>query len=251
MSENLKRNISRLLFITIILTCIYFLYNTKVKSRLEIEKEVNQFENKLNIEEKEDSSTINLSELDLNMVGVLYVPKINLTIPVYDSTKEAALTKGVGIIEGTGNLQTEIRQNTVLTSHNGDNVRDLFINLGKMKNEDEFYTKDKKGIIRKYIVDNIQVVEPVDEGKHWIIDDKPRLTLRTCTPTGINSHRLLVSGVEVEYNNNVIPKGKMTFSSFEMGLIALGTLSLVLLIFTFRKDKENSEYETNFDWNNY
>lgn len=250
MKNKSKISISRLLFIIVIIACSFFLYNTKIRSRSESLEKISKFESNLNIEKNKDKSTVDLSELDLNMVGVLYVPKIDLTIPIYDSTDEEALSKGVGIIEGTGTLQPKLGGNTILTSHNGDSSRDLFINLNKLKENDEFYTKDTKNKIRKYKVDNIQTVLPVDEDKHWIKDSNPRITLRTCTPVGINSHRLLVSGYEVEYDGSGIPSGKLTFSSFEIGIIAIGGLSLLLLLLSFKRDKNEVE-DDDFDWDEY
>ena len=97
-------------------------------------------------------------------------------------------------------------------------MKDLFINLQKVKENDEFYIKDQENNITKFQVKNIQVVEPVDEDRHWIKDNTPKVTLRTCTPTGINTHRLLVTGDQVEYDGTGIPKGKLTLSMYEIQL---------------------------------
>lgn len=251
MKKIIRNNFSRILYIIVIIACVYFLYNTKVKSKIESSKEIEKFEQNLEIKDNKDKSVVDLSELDLNMVGVLYVPKIDLTIPVYDSTSEEALSKGVGIIEGTGDLLSE-NTNTVLTSHNGDSKRELFINLDKLKVGDTFYTKNEKNVISKYEVDSIKTVLPTEEENYWIKDGNTRVTLRTCTPAGINSHRLLVSGINVEYNSNIIPKGKLTLSNFELSLVVIGSLSIILLLLSFirHRDKKDEYYEE-FDWDDY
>lgn len=242
--------ITRILTLIVILVCAFLLYNTNIKSKQEQLAEIKQFESNLEVKKNTDKSTVDLAELELNMVGVLYVPSIDLTIPIYDETSEDALRKGVGIIEGTGTLTPQPHQNTILTSHNGDNMKDLFINLQKVKENDEFYIKDQENNITKFQVKNIQVVEPVDEDRHWIKDNTPKVTLRTCTPTGINSHRLLVTGDQVEYDGNGIPKGKLTLSMYEIQLIILLLIAIIIFLFTFRRtnNEEEDEYDEYFDW---
>lgn len=218
--------------IVMILVCSYFVYKIRVIDKGKQNEEILNFENLFDLDEKS-----NVSESLLNMEGVLYIPSIDVKLPIYTGTEEAALVNGVGIIEGSGNINS-INENPVLTAHNGLNGSTLLMNLDKMKVGNEFYTKNKEEKIRKYKVFDIKVVEPENEFKEFL---KPKnkeslITLRTCTPTFINSHRLLVTGKEVDFNDNIIPESTSVLSIYEKALIIIGVLSFIALIIVIKKE---------------
>lgn len=261
MSEKIRKNIMRIILLLVIVYCSYILYNTKIKSVQEQNRELLKLEQRIeNKDNKNEVKTsVDLSEIDLNIVGALYIPKINLRLPVYDSTVEDAIRKGIGILETTGTLKPKNNQDIVLTTHNGDDKRDLFMNLNKLEVGDSFYTKDIDNNIVEYKVDDINKVLPTEIFDSLTYDkEKSRATLMTCTPVGINSHRLLVSGREVNSDNNItverrkeieekINTKKIVFSNYEIMIITLLVISLILFVLSFFEKKSKKKGEENIE----
>lgn len=129
-------------------------------------------------------------------IGVLHVPKISLSLPVYAGTAESILQKGVGHLEGTSLPIGGKNTHSVLTAHRGLPNARLFTDLDQVKVKDVFSIETIAGELF-YEVDKIQVVEPHETDTIKIIKDKDYLTLLTCTPYMINSHRLLVRGTRI------------------------------------------------------
>lgn len=129
-------------------------------------------------------------------VGVLYIPKINLSLPVYAGTNETILQKGAGHLEGTSLPVGGKNTHTVLTAHRGLPKSRLFTDLDKLDLNDIFYVETIAGELF-YKVDKIQIVKPDETEAIKIIEDKDYVTLLTCTPYMINSHRLLVRGIRI------------------------------------------------------
>lgn len=238
-----------LIYILIIGISSFFLYNTRVVSRIEQDKLISEYENKKETEEKLLENLSGKSkegsprEFLMKPAGVLYAPSIDLKILVYDSVDEIALTEGAGIVPGTGDLSVTKGQNTLITSHNGAATKDLFMNLEKMKDGDEFFIKTDDGI-NKYEVFHNQVLKPDEEIENFLepTSEDILVTLRTCVPTMINSHRLHVTG---RYAGKVelledIPKASLTISKFEIlmtGFLILGLYLLVSEIVNTKKKK--------------
>lgn len=272
MKERVLKNITRVILVIVMLYCIFILYNTKIKSVQEQNKEIFQIESKIqktklkenNLREKmkevggsNDKSSADLSTLALNPVGILYIPKINLKMAIYDSTEENAIRNGVGILETTGSLREKKGQNTILTTHNGDDKKDLFMNLEKLKVNDRFYTKDMDDNILEYRVYNISKVLPTEIFSSLEYDkDKSRITLMTCTPMGINSHRLMVSAnlvkriekrQELTEFNEITTSNKLVFSNYEIVIILILLISIVLFVLSFKggnnREQEDDSYE--------
>lgn len=272
MKERVLKNITRVILIIVILYCIFILYNTKIKSVQEQNKEISRIESEIyktrlkedNLREKmkekegnNDKSSADLSTVELNPVGILYIPKINSKMAIYGSTEENAIRNGVGILETTGSLREKKGQNTILTTHNGDDKKDLFMNLGKLKVNDRFYTKDLNDNILEYKVYNISKVLPTEIFSSLEYDkDKSRITLMTCTPMGINSHRLMVSAnlikriekrQELAEFNELTTSNKLVFSNYEIVIILILLISIVLFAVSFKggnnKEQEDEDYE--------
>lgn len=258
MKKNKKINKGKLFSMFIIIGVIIYsslsLFQTRVKGRNKQKKEIAIFDEKVNIaqkiekteaerEENRDKSKIDVGASLLNQIGVLYVPKIDLQIIVYDSVKETALSRGVGLIPGTGNLPPKNNQNAVLTAHNGDISQDLFINLDNLEENDFFYIKDLRGNISKYSIEDIQIVYPDEEDdyyKHY--EDQAIITLRTCTPMGINNKRLLVSGKKiptskttVEIENEIKKSKGFILSKHERNMLIILIISSALFLNDFFK----------------
>lgn len=233
--------LARIILISIILFTGYTLYQTKVVEVNKQQEQIDIFEKRIKLKDKTPN---NLQE---KMQGILYIPDINLNIAIYEGTSEEEIRNGVGILKGT--LNPTNNQNVVLTSHNGDSKRDLFINLEKLTTTHYFYTKDKNNKIAKYKIVEKQVVEPKDLLNTLAerTAKTPQMTLVTCTPLGINSHRLFIRGEQVEYNPTLqpIPKGKPTLSKFEKQMLVRAGIAFIMLLFTIDTKKKKGDIESN------
>lgn len=226
--------ISSLILSVVIILCSYYLVNIEIISKNQERIRVEEFNKKLDnikVNEERKESSLSVANSLNRAVGILNISSINLNTTIYDNSLEKSLNNGCGIIEGTGDILDTRGQNTILTSHNGSSVKDLFTNLEKMNVKDKFYIKASDKKIREYEVIDKKVVSPANELEFVKKPDKnlKYVTLRTCTPTGINSHRLHVVG---KFNKeiNKLPEPKFVLSKFEIFLIIILILSLILLI---------------------
>ncbi len=137
--------------------------------------------------------------LDINGTGTmgrLKIPSIDVDLPIYHGTSEATLAAGVGHLKGTSLPVGGTSQHSVLTAHRGLPSATLFDNLDKLKVGDRF-TIEVFGEVLTYQVISTQVVQP-DETQPLLPQyGKDLVTLVTCTPLGINTHRILVTGERV------------------------------------------------------
>lgn len=227
------KHFDKIIYVIVIVLCCYFGYQTKVTSVKTQEKYIEEFEKNLTVT-KEGGKSFSLA---LQPVGVLYVPDINLSLAVFNNSSESAISNGAGLIQGTGTLKNE-KDNSVITAHNGDPSKDLFINLTKLKVGNKFYMKLKDGKTYEYEVFDTREVSPVEEYKQFL---KPEngdtyVTLRTCTPIGINDKRFLATGKLIG-EASIVPQGKgMMISLFEWGLIVIALGSGILLVLSIRND---------------
>lgn len=131
------------------------------------------------------------------IMGTIQIPSINVSLPIYHGTSEAVLEKGVGHLCGTSLPVGGEGTHAVLTGHTGLSNARLFSDLSLLEEGDVFYI-NILGETLTYQVDQIKVVLPTQMEDLSIQPDADYCTLVTCTPYGINSHRLLVRGVRVE-----------------------------------------------------
>ncbi len=127
------------------------------------------------------------------IMGTVEIPSINVDLPIYHGTTELVLQKGVGHLEGTSLPVGGINTHSVLTGHSALPNAKIFTDLEKMVLGDYFYISEY-GETLVYKVSNIKTVEANDSSDLGIISGKDLVTLLTCTPYGINTHRLLVTG---------------------------------------------------------
>ena len=142
-----------------------------------------------------------LSYVDLLNVGdvmaYLKIPKIDVELPIYHGTSDAVLQRGIGHMEKSSLPVGGDSTHAVLTGHTGLPQASLLTNLTKVEIGDEFYIHlfDK---VLAYQVDQIKVVLPEETSDLQIIEGEDYVTLVTCTPYGVNSHRLLVRGTRID-----------------------------------------------------
>ena len=131
------------------------------------------------------------------IMGYIEVPKIDCTLPIYHGTDEAVLQIAVGHLEGTSLPTGEIGTHTVLSGHRGLPSAKLFTDLDRMEVGDQFVVRVLDRIMT-YEVDQILIVLPEELEALAIDPAQNYCTLVTCTPYGVNSHRLLVRGHSIE-----------------------------------------------------
>ncbi len=172
-----------------------------------------------------------------HIMGTLYIPTINVNLPIYHGTEEEVLAKGVGHMPDSAFPIGGIGNHTVLTGHTGLPSARLFTDLDQLAVGDPFYISILNETLA-YEVDQIQVVLPTEISSLQPKEDADYCTLVTCTPYGINSHRLLVRGTRIQEEPSSIPDfSKTTVSSTPLWLGLVASVLLVLLFLFLRHRK--------------
>lgn len=130
------------------------------------------------------------------VMGRLHYAKLGIDLPIYHGTSEATLLKGVGHLEGTSLPVGGIGQRSVLTAHRGLPESTLFTHLDKAKKGDIFTISVLDQVFSYRVIDQI-TIEPSDTEALFADPEKDLVTLITCTPLGINTHRILVTAERV------------------------------------------------------
>ena len=133
-----------------------------------------------------------------SIMGYLKIPCISINLPIYHGTSGTVLEHGIGHLAASSFPIGGKDTHAVLTGHTGLSSAKIFTDLTEMKNDDLFFIHVLDRTLA-YKVDQISVVKPEDTEKLQIIDGKDYVTLVTCTPYGVNDHRLLVRGVRTKY----------------------------------------------------
>ena len=136
------------------------------------------------------------------VMGSIVIPKVSIDLPIYHGTSEQALAAGSGHLYGSSLPVGGTDTHAVLTGHRGLVEALMFTRLDEMEVGDFFYVK-VMGETLGYRVDRITVIEPDDTSQLRIVPGEDRVTLMTCTPYGVNTHRLLVSGVRQAIPNPI------------------------------------------------
>ena len=134
---------------------------------------------------------------DNDMIGYLKIDRIGVELPIYHGTSDKVLSKGVGHLEGSSLPVGGENTHSVMSAHRGLPSSKLFTDLDRIEKGDTFQIIVLDQVLT-YQVDFIKVIEPTDISNLQIIEGGDYCTLFTCTPYGINTHRLLVRGVRVE-----------------------------------------------------
>ena len=132
-----------------------------------------------------------------NMMAYLKIERIGVELPIYHGTSDEVLNKGVGHLEGSSLPVGGENTHCVMSAHRGLPSAKLFTDLDRMEKGDTFQIVVLDQVLT-YQVDQIKVIEPNDISDLQIIPGGDYCTLFTCTPYGINTHRLLVRGIRIE-----------------------------------------------------
>ena len=187
-----------------------------------------------------------LNTNEAGMMGYIRIPKIKVELPVYHGTEETVLQSGVRHFEGTSLPVGGESTHTVLTGHRGLPSKLLFTDMDELTEGDIFYIKIL-GETLAYQIDQILTVEPEDTKALTIVPGMDYATLVTCTPYAVNTHRLLVRGVRIPYEEAVrqVPDEKIIPTipfQVKILLLAIGVLILIFLCYRiWRRIKKRKE----------
>lgn len=166
------------------------------------------------------------------IMGYIEVPKIDCSLPIYHGTDEGALQIAIGHLEGSSLPVGGKSTHCVLSGHRGLPSARLFTDLDQME-EGDIFILNILGRKLAYEVDQIRVVLPEEMSDLEIEEGKDLCTLVTCTPYGINTHRLLVRGHRTEYVEKKVAEEKKEVQTKKTDIrlmIAGGAGVLILLI---------------------
>lgn len=191
-------------------------------------------------EDKSYTSALNLA--GDGIMGIVEIPKIDVKLPIYHTTSEEVLSKAAGHLEGSSLPVGGKDTHAVISAHRGLPSATLFTDLDQVKKGDHFLVH----VLNKtlcYEVDSIVETEPDDTSALAVQEGKDLVSLLTCTPYGVNTQRLIVTGHRVSYNKSVVNKeNKNGFTSLHtnyllwviVGLSVTGGFIFIL----YKKDKK-------------
>lgn len=193
------------------------------------------------------SNYSSLVNIDKNgVMGYITIDKIKVNVPIYHGTSNGVLNTGIGHLEGSSLPVGGVNTHSILTGHRGLPTNRLFTDLNKLELGDTFEITILNKLIT-YEVDSIKIVKPSDVSKLQIKKGKDYVTLVTCTPYGINTHRLLVRGKRVENIDN--KKIFISTEAFKINnwlvaiFIALPILIVLMTIVLFKPAKNKKRLE--------
>ena len=183
------------------------------------------------------------------MMGYVQIPKIDIKIPIYHTVSTEVLEKAAGHLEGSSLPIGGEDTHTVISAHRGLPSAALFTDLDKLKEGDHFLI----GVLDQtlcYEVDQITVVDPTDTEALRVENGQDLATLLTCTPYGVNSHRLLVRGHRVEYVEEVVMEEEVPLAETSLHTnyllwvivgLAITAVFIIALLISEKKRRKKAE----------
>ena len=192
------------------------------------------------------------STLDVNgdgMMGYITIEKIKVQLPIYHGTSDKVLNSAVGHVEGSTLPVGGESTHCVLSAHRGLPSAKLFTNLDKLTNGDIFTIRILDKTVT-YQVDQILIVLPEETDELNLVPGEDYCTLVTCTPYGINTHRMLVRGkrtenIEEEKKVNVITEAYQIDPLIVTPAVAAPILGLLLIFLIVKSSKEKKKRKKN------
>lgn len=171
-----------------------------------------------------------LLDVGNGVMGYIEIPSIQTSLPIYHGVDEAVLQVAVGHIQGTSLPVGGSGTHAVLSGHRGLPSAKLFTDLDQLKEGDLFIIRVLEEVLT-YEVDQLLVVEPDDISSLAIEEGMDYVTLVTCTPYGVNSHRLLVRGHRID-NLAVSDNIRVTADAVQVDSTLVATILAALLLLT-------------------
>ena len=184
----------------------------------------------------EESYTSLLNVRGDGIMGYIQIPTIGVDLPIYHGTAEETLDRGVGHLLGSSLPVGGIGTHCVLTGHSGLAGTRMFSDLDQLKKGDVFYIRVLDET-HAYMILDINTVLPEDTSLLSIDPDRESVTLVTCTPFGVNTHRLLIRGerIEVSMAERIVEEAEFleqpasTWTQEYLKGIGLGCLGILIL----------------------
>ncbi|MBQ7799949.1 MAG: class C sortase [Oscillospiraceae bacterium] len=214
------------------------LYNENKNNQSELEKLGLTYESVLNVANN-------------GIMGYIEIPKISVSLVIYHSIEEDVLQDGIGHVPESHLPIGGKSTHCVLAGHTGLPSAKLLTNIDHLKIGDRFYIHTLNEVL-EYQIDDVSVVEPDEVSRLNVVSGKDYVTLVTCTPYGVNSHRLLVRGIRVDGANLDANTDFVQNDVFNVDMKYLITISLVLLavigfvtyrLVIFKRKNKNFEKE--------
>ena len=188
-----------------------------------------------------------------NIMGYLKIDKIGVELPIYHGTSDVVLSMGVGHLEGSSLPVGGESTHSVLSAHRGLPSAKLFTDLDRVEIGDTFQVTILDQVLT-YQVDQIKIVTPRDVADLQVAEGMDYCTLFTCTPYGINTHRMLVRGIRIE---TILEKPAIYVSNdafrIEPLLVMPAVAAPMLLVFlihlmvAYREPPKKKEGESNHE----
>ena len=178
-------------------------------------------------ERTEYESILNIS--DSGIMGYIEIPKIKVELPIYHGTAESVLQIAVGHVEGSSLPVGGEGTHCVLSGHRGLPSARLFTDLDELVEGDTFIIQVLNRTLT-YEIDQIRIVDPDELDDLEIEEDKNYCTLVTCTPYGINTHRMLVRGHRIENSNTHMVEVTADATAIDPVMVAPLVAAPILLI---------------------
>ncbi len=177
------------------------------------------------------------------MMGIVEIPKIDIKLPIYHTTKEDVLKQTAGHLEGSSLPIGGKSTHSVISAHRGLPSASLFTDLDQLKKGDHFLIH----VLNKtlcYEVDKISVVKPEETSALAVEEGEDLVTLLTCTPYGVNTERLLVRGHRVPYEEQKVADEKTPLSGISLHtnyllwvIVGLAVTAFFILVLYLKEKK--------------
>ena len=178
------------------------------------------------------------------VMGYIQIPRIDVKLPIYHTTSEKVLQKGVGHLQGTSLPIGGKSTHAALSGHRGLPSSNLFTDLDLLEIGDIFYM-EVLGNTSAYKIDQIKIVLPTETKDLEIVDGKDYVTLITCTPYSVNTHRLLVRGIRIDYQKAIEEQANEVDNGihvpFEIQILLIGFTVLMLIFLLLKVRRKNHE----------
>ncbi|MEG1457617.1 MAG: class C sortase [Bacilli bacterium] len=186
------------------------------------------------LSEKNYNEILNIGN---GVMGSIEIPKINVNLPIYHGVSEEVLSVGVGHVDGSSLPAGGINTKSILTGHRGLPSAKLFTRLDELELNDLFFIRVLNETLA-YKVINIKVIEPEDVSSLDIESENDLVSLITCTPYGLNTHRLVVTAERTVYEKDVYDNiQNKSMSIREWIFLAIPFIFITILV--WRRVKRN------------
>lgn len=175
-------------------------------------------------------------------IGVLKIPVIDVALPIFDQTTDTLLKRGATLLEGASYPIGGEDTHAVLCGHRGLTSATLFTDLPKLQIGDAFYIETFDDTLA-YQIDQIKTVAPDDTEALKIVKGSDYVTLLTCTPYMVNSHRLLVRGKRVPYNEENETNAAKKANQQDLWMLLVVSTILLLLLLVISRIKRKKQHD--------